>query len=142
MRLIKSNNKKLKKKSLPYSVDEMNKARSFSKKMMKEFNKLSGVYGVSAVQFGHLKQMFIMRYRGVKRLVINPCIVHKSTETNIQEESCLSYPGKIKKVKCHNVIVVEYLDKKGNVIKEKLSGMEARIFQHEYNHLIGKPNLR
>ena len=60
-------------------------------------------------------------------------------------EGCLSYPGKERNIRRSKTIDVEYYNGKEH-ISETLTGMIARIFQHEYDHLNGKPcinyNLR
>jgi len=68
---------------------------------------------------------------------INPNIVSSSMEMDIQMEGCLSFPDMGGFVTRHEWIKVKGLDLKGNIIKRKFVDWEARIFQHEYDHLDG-----
>lgn len=52
-------------------------------------------------------------------------------------EGCLSYPGKYVQKRRWRKIVVKYFNGK-ETVEEALEGMESRIFQHEYDHLLGK----
>ena len=52
-------------------------------------------------------------------------------------EGCLTYPGLWIKVSRPESIGVEYEDENGEVIKDNLSGLQCRIFQHEYDHMEG-----
>ena len=70
-------------------------------------------------------------------LLINPEIVDKSKEMQISEEACLSVPGEQGNVKRHQRIVVKFQDKKGRWKKQKYSGFNACILQHEIDHLNG-----
>lgn len=38
----------------------------------------------------------------------------------------------------YKIIDVEFIDKTGSLVKLKLRGMDAIVFQHESDHLIGK----
>lgn len=69
--------------------------------------------------------------------LINPKINNISDETNNEWEGCLSIPGMLGLVKRYNKIEYEGLDVKGNIVKEKAEGLQARIIQHEYDHLMG-----
>lgn len=70
-------------------------------------------------------------------LLINPKILESSKETEISEEACLSLPGEQWKVERSKRIIVEYQDLKGKTKKQKYSGFNACILQHEIDHLNG-----
>ncbi len=74
---------------------------------------------------------------GFKRVMINPVIFEKSEETSIMEEGCLSIPGVREDVTRHVTIKIEYFDENWELVEEELSGIAARIVQHEYDHLDG-----
>ncbi len=69
--------------------------------------------------------------------MINPIIVSKSTERDIDEEGCLSLPGITGKVERSTAIEVEWIDIKGRKMKKKIAGFGARVVQHEVDHLDG-----
>ena len=76
------------------------------------------------------------KYEFIKdEVMINPKITYFSKETNIEEEACLSLPGITGDVERANEIVVEYLDVNWKKKKQKLTWLNARIVQHEVDHL-------
>lgn len=72
-----------------------------------------------------------------KRVMINPVIFEFSKETSVMEEGCLSIPGIREEVERPVSIKIEYFDEKWELVEEDLSGIAARIVQHEYDHLDG-----
>ena len=73
---------------------------------------------------------------GFKRVMINPVIFEESEETSVMEEGCLSIPGVREEVR-PVAIKIEYFDENWELVEEELSGIAARIVQHEYDHLDG-----
>ncbi len=69
--------------------------------------------------------------------MINPEIVFKSVETECGEEGCLSIPGKFDQVRRFKDITVKFLSLAGEEQLMKLSGFNARVVQHEIDHLDG-----
>ena len=72
-----------------------------------------------------------------KRVMINPVIFESSKETSIMKEGCLSIPGIREEVERPVSIKIEYYDEMWELVEEELSGIAARIVQHEYDHLDG-----
>lgn len=70
-------------------------------------------------------------------VLVNPRYVNKSKGQTLFEEGCLSFPEIMGDVKRPKSIVVEAQDLKGDTFRLELEGLEARIFQHEYDHLEG-----
>ena len=70
--------------------------------------------------------------------MINPEIIWKSDEKKVHEEGCLSLPGKWDDVARHTELTVKYLDRKGRECVLKLKGLNARIVQHEVDHIDAK----
>ena len=54
------------------------------------------------------------------------------------EEGCLSLPEQFSEIERPKKISLEFLDEKNNLIKKDADGIEARILQHEIDHLSGK----
>ena len=52
-------------------------------------------------------------------------------------EGCLSIPGIREDVKRKDSITIKFQDLNGKFIKESLSGIAARVVQHEYDHIEG-----
>lgn len=109
--------------------------------------KKEGGLGLAAPQIGILKRIFLMDtsplfednpvIEKVEQAFINPVILERSSETTNYEEGCLSIPGIYESVERPVKIRVRYLDTFFNTIEKELDGMQARIFQHEYDHLEG-----
>jgi peptide deformylase len=53
------------------------------------------------------------------------------------EEGCLTYPGLIVKIKRPQHVRVRFTKPNGETITKLFTGMTARIFQHELDHLDG-----
>ncbi len=69
--------------------------------------------------------------------MINPEIIEYSDTTNIDLEGCLSLPGLEANVERYDVIKVKYLNKKWEEKIMEAEMMNARIIQHEIDHLDG-----
>lgn len=94
--------------------------------------------GLSAVQVGELLRVFIMKTNdGNIITVYNPKILEKRNYFIFSGEACLSLPGKVGSTERYNEIVAEWYDENKQYKKAVLTGMEAVIFQHEYDHLDG-----
>jgi peptide deformylase len=103
--------------------------------------------GLAAPQIGVFKQVILValgtntKERDFGKLItyINPRILEKSSEVALNLEGCFS-------VDCHlcgivprsEWIKIAAYDREGNAIKEEYSGIDARILQHEIDHLEGK----
>ena len=70
-------------------------------------------------------------------VIINPEIVWSSRKKVDGIEGCLSIPGYLGEVTRSQAIRVKGLDRRGKKIDLKLKGWDARIFQHEIDHLDG-----
>lgn len=75
---------------------------------------------------------------GVLYVVANPEIVKTSKERVEGVEACLSIPGFFGKVDRHESVVIKGMDRRGEPIRIKAKGWQARVFQHEIDHLEGK----
>ena len=67
--------------------------------------------------------------------MINPVITKKSEEMVLGEEGCLSLPGLYDAIARHESLTVKYLDTKGRENVLKLSEYNARVVQHEVDHI-------
>ena len=70
-------------------------------------------------------------------VIANPKVTRFSQQMIIGAEGCLSIPGLMGEVERAEEVVVEGLDRFGKPLKMKLQGWEARIFQHEIDHING-----
>ena len=96
--------------------------------------------GLSANQIGIGERVFIMMLDMETEETItcfNPRIIKRYEDDVWCEEGCLSFPDEIINIQRPNRIVVKYEDEDGKDHKIKLSGMAARVFLHEFDHLEG-----
>jgi peptide deformylase len=98
--------------------------------------------GLAANQIGITKRVFVIGSYNIEGFptpfaVFNPKILDSSEEQLLDKEGCLSYPDLWLSVKRPAVIQVEYQDSKGNFHEVAMSGLIARCFQHELDHLDG-----
>ena len=68
----------------------------------------------------------------------NPMIVSASDETVMMKEGCLTFPFVFLDIERPRKVVVKYTDNKGDLQEAHLDGMMSRIFQHEYDHMLGR----
>ena len=92
-----------------------------------------GGYGLSAPQIGRSCRAFI--YNGI--FCVDPVISKFWSDISVEEEGCLSIPGTIVKVGRPTWIKANYTTLTGQLIDCKLTGLDARVFQHELDHLNG-----
>lgn len=94
--------------------------------------------GLSAVQVGILKRVFVVLTEKGVREFINPIILETSGECPILEEGCLSIPNRYGKVKRPNFVRVKAQDRTGKEFVGEFTGFEAKAVMHENDHLDGK----
>lgn len=74
---------------------------------------------------------------GFKRVFINPVIEEESGEPWGFAEGCLSIPKIREEVMRKPNIKISYYDENWNFHEEEFDGYQARIIQHEYDHVEG-----
>lgn len=92
--------------------------------------------GLSANQIGVRTRAFVMRAEEIIG-VFNPRVVDVSSETVMLEEGCLSYPNLFVKIKRPKSIKVRFTTPDGETSTKTFTGMTARVFLHELDHLNG-----
>ena len=75
--------------------------------------------------------------QGFKKVFINARILEESGEPWRFNEGCLSVPGINEEVERLPDITIEYYDENFKKHTDKLSGLKARVVQHEYDHIEG-----
>ena len=102
--------------------------------------------GLAAPQVGVSERLILANFQYGKKVgekyaivpLINPEIIAHSSEEVTGEEGCLSLPEFFAPVKRFKEITVRFLDENGKERILELSGLNARIVQHEIDHLDGK----
>ncbi len=95
--------------------------------------------GLAAPQLGTLHRLFIYRvgHEAPLAVVVNPELEWRSKEKETYEEGCLSIPGVVVDVERPIHVRVRAQDELGEPILIEASGLEARVIQHETDHLDG-----
>lgn len=93
-----------------------------------------GGVGLAANQVGLNFRVFVLEG---DIACFNPKIVQASDITNHDREGCLSFPGLWLRVHRPERVCVEYYNTEGQLQQQEFSGLTARCFQHELDHLNG-----
>lgn len=136
MKLLFYPNDFLMKSVKPFKFEEHNPVQ-LENDMLMLMERSRGV-GLAANQVGLDASVFTMlKLNGDKIAIFNPVIRGASKETNLGIEGCLSFPALMLNVRRANSIAVSYQNKEGSTVNEELHGFDARVFQHEFDHLQG-----
>lgn len=93
---------------------------------------------LAANQVNKLWQIIVIELTNMSaKVLINPKIEKLAGEEELAFEGCLSIPGYWGQVWRNQRVVVEALNQQGEKIKVKASGFNARVIQHEIDHLNG-----
>lgn len=98
--------------------------------------------GVAASQIGEPWDVFVInggeiRRGGKPEVYVNARIVAEEGQA-LDEEGCLSFPGVFIPIKRPNRVVLAALDPEGNGFEREATGLLARAFSHETDHLQGR----
>jgi peptide deformylase len=95
--------------------------------------------GLAATQVGVLHRLLVYRVQSGAPLaaLANPVIEWSSKDEEIAEEGCLSLPSVHVEVERPVHVRVSAQDEYGEPIMIEASGLEARVIQHELDHLDG-----
>ncbi|MCO5231967.1 MAG: peptide deformylase [Chitinophagales bacterium] len=115
--------------------------------MYETMYKASGI-GLAAPQIGLSIRLFIVdsvqmeskedpKFKGIKKVFINPTITHETGEEWKYEEGCLSIPGVRGDVYRKAVLKIKYQDENFEWKEESYDDINARVIQHEYDHIEG-----
>ena len=103
------------------------------KMTMKLYNGL----GLSANQCGVFERVFIVGNGEIVIVCINPKVIKASDDLIKDNEGCLSFPGLFLKVERASSVEVEYYDLQGKKYNTTFTGLTARCFLHELDHMNG-----
>jgi len=116
--------------------------KHLSEKMFDAMKKYGGI-GLSANQVGLPFNMFVLGdhpdlEKGLKMTCFNPMIISASADQVMMKEGCLTFPFVFLNISRPRKVTVKYEDENGDLKEGHLDGMFSRIFQHEYDHMLGK----
>lgn len=103
------------------------------KMTMKLYNGL----GLSANQCGVFERVFIVGNEEIVIVCINPKVIKVSEDLIKDNEGCLSFPGLFLKIERASSVEVEYYDFQGKKYNTTFTGLTARCFLHELDHMNG-----
>jgi peptide deformylase len=117
---------------------------NFIQSMYKTMDASDGV-GLAAPQIGKPLRLFMIDSThfkdyeevGIRQVFINPQIIEEVGEDWAFEEGCLSIPDVREDVIRKSSLKIRYQNRKGEVLEEAFDGMNARVIQHEYDHIEG-----
>jgi len=133
---MKLNKRVLYQQAHPINLDQKGFIKDLSDALFDTMLANNGI-GLAAPQCGIPRQMFVMCTNNQNRTVVNPKILQTSENTCIMSEGCLSFPNEFLDIHRPENITVEYYNKDTERVIEKLSGLTARCFLHEFDHLQG-----
>ena len=118
--------------------------KEFVESMFETMYVAQGV-GLAAPQVGYSLRIFIVdsspmedkEEDGLKEVFINPEMLDEEGEPWNFEEGCLSIPGIREDVSRKPNIRIKYYDENWELHERDFDGLQARIIQHEYDHIEG-----
>jgi peptide deformylase len=95
--------------------------------------------GLAATQLGALRRMLVFQvgFEAEPTVMVNPEIEWSSEDAATAEEGCLSLPGVVVDVERPLFVRARAVDVHGEPFTVEASGLEARVIQHEIDHLDG-----
>jgi len=114
--------------------DELRRLVERMKLLMEDANGI----GLAATQVGVLQRLFVFHAaEGEVVAVVNPEIVARSEETELDDEGCLSIQGVLVPVERATSVKLVGRDENGDEVEYELEDIYARAAQHENDHLDG-----
>jgi peptide deformylase len=93
--------------------------------------------GLAATQIGIVRRFFVCTLDGEDRVLVNPVVTPVGDDTEVDEEGCLSLGPVRVPIERAVRVDVEARDATGEPVSLSLEGMDARVVQHELDHLDG-----
>ncbi|HSL01759.1 MAG TPA: peptide deformylase [Rubrobacteraceae bacterium] len=118
-------------------VDTFDESLSRLAGAMLETMRVSEGVGLAANQVGRLKRILVAAVEDEEYVIVNPVIEEVADTTEQGPEGCLSIPGIQVEVERATGITLSGQDLSGAPLRIETSGLVARIFQHEVDHLDG-----
>jgi peptide deformylase len=118
---------------------------TFDERLVEEVRRMGEIMhdalgiGLAAPQLGVMHRLLVYRIDPESPLaaLVNPVLEWSSDDEESMEEGCLSLPGVLVEVDRPVHVRVRGQDEHGEPIRIEASGLEARVIQHEMDHLDG-----
>lgn len=124
---------RIKTKPVPKVTKEV---KQLVKDMIETMHEASGV-GLASPQVARGERICIAVIGGKVTPLINPEITKRTKEKEWDQEGCLSLPNVWLMIPRSIGITLTYIDLKGKRQERKLEHFDARVVQHEVDHLEG-----
>jgi len=92
--------------------------------------------GLAAPQIGVQKRLFVYEHDDEPGVLINPSVVESDGQW-VFSEGCLSIPGIYFEIERPKQVMITGVDLDGNEVRYEADELQARLFQHELDHLNG-----
>ena len=110
--------------------------KALAERMIALMREAEGI-GLAATQVGIVRRFFVCTLDGEDRAIANPRIARAGSETETDDEGCLSLGEVRVPVERPTEVTLEGFDLDGNPVSFDLEGLPARVVQHELDHLDG-----
>ena len=110
--------------------------RRITERMIGLMHEAEGV-GLAATQVGILRRFFVCTLEGEDRVLVNPVVTPVGKDTEVDQEGCLSLGPIRVPVERAAKVEVDATDENGEPVSLELEGTDARVVQHELDHLDG-----
>jgi peptide deformylase len=107
-----------------------------TQRMIELMHDADGV-GLAATQIGILRRFLVCTLDGEDRVLVNPEVTPIGTDTEVDDEGCLSLGSVRVPVERATRVTVQARDAAGTPVSLELEAMDARVVQHELDHLDG-----
>lgn len=135
LELVKENDKTLRTVAEPWDFTVDGDPNDLVRNMAKTMMENNGI-GLAGPQVGVMKRIFVMGNQDRLFACINPEILDASGNV-LDQEGCLSFPDLWLNVRRAETIKVRYQNAMGETIETEFTGLMARVYQHERDHLDG-----
>lgn len=144
-KIIQSGDERLRKVSKPVgTIDKKIKGLIEDLKDTLAVQKDPEGVGLAAPQIGINLRVFVVGFKNLNRVVINPEIIEVKNETKTTKkkrseilEGCLSLPHYYGPLTRDSYVKLKYLDEDGKETEEVFNDFNAQIVLHEIDHLNG-----
>lgn len=139
--ILTDENPQLREKSAP--VKEVTaETKKLIANMIETMNYGNRAVGLAAPQVGVKQRIIVCKIKTslgkpINMALINPEVLTQSAECELGEEGCLSIPNWFGPVTRPKDITVQFMTEDKKTVLKRFSGYNARVIQHEIDHLNG-----
>lgn len=135
IKLLQENDPLLRQVCEPWDFTTDGDPNDLIRRMAKVMMENNGI-GLAGPQVGVGKRIFVMGNESKLFACINPEVID-AEGNEMDVEGCLSFPDLWLRVRRADKIKVKYQNAMGETIETEFTGLIARVFQHERDHLDG-----